>query len=120
MKATQNPEEFWRYAVLFAKVVDGRYSLWESDYGDPGETFLRFFPTVETGWIIESRNGKTSGRTPFSARKYLIRSFANSYANLSAPKRTKSASSRLHRMMPRVSVPTRQGAAWKRPSVRPA
>jgi len=53
MKAATNPEEFWRCAVLFAKIVDGRFDLWEKDCGSPGETFLRFFTTIEDG--VDSR-----------------------------------------------------------------
>jgi hypothetical protein len=53
MKAAASPEEFWRCSVLFAKIVDGRFDLWERDYGSPGEAFLRFFRTIQDG--VDSR-----------------------------------------------------------------
>lgn len=53
MKEATSPEEFWRYAVLFAKIVDGRFDLWHGDYGAPGSVFSRFFTTIEDG--IDSR-----------------------------------------------------------------
>jgi len=53
MKAATNAEEFWQFAVLFAKIVDGRFDLWQNDCGSPGETFMRFFCTIEDG--VDSR-----------------------------------------------------------------
>jgi len=53
MKSAENPEGFWRCAVLFAKIVDGRFDLWEKDCGSSGETFSRFFTTIEDG--VDSR-----------------------------------------------------------------
>lgn len=47
MKATSTPDEFWSYAVLFSKLVDGRYVLWKAEDGTPEEMFERFFATVE-------------------------------------------------------------------------
>jgi hypothetical protein len=49
MKAATSPEGFWRYAVLFAKIVDGRFDLWKGDCGSSGEVFVRFFATIEDG-----------------------------------------------------------------------
>jgi hypothetical protein len=53
MKAATSREEFWRYAVLFVKIVDGRFDLWKGDCGPSGEVFVRFFTTIEDG--LESR-----------------------------------------------------------------
>ena len=53
MKAATNAEEFWQFAVLFAKIVDGRFDLWQNDCGSPGSTFTRFFCTIEDG--VDSR-----------------------------------------------------------------
>lgn len=47
MKAATNPEEFWQYSVLFTKIVDGRLDLWEREPGPAGDTFARFFTTVQ-------------------------------------------------------------------------
>jgi hypothetical protein len=46
MKSARGPDEFWRFSVLFEKVVDGRYALWRGDYGSPAEAFQQFFGTV--------------------------------------------------------------------------
>ncbi len=47
MKSAQIPEEFWRFAVLFAKLVDGRYALWRNEFGAPARPFELFFLTIE-------------------------------------------------------------------------
>jgi hypothetical protein len=47
MKTAANPEEFWQCSVLFTKIVDGRFDLWEADCGSAGDTFARFFATIE-------------------------------------------------------------------------
>ncbi len=38
--------EFWRFSVLFLKIVDGRYDLWASEYVDRNEPMRRFFPNL--------------------------------------------------------------------------
>ena len=48
--------EFWRYSVLLAKIVDGRFSLWEHPSQGATEVFSRFRPTIEAH--IERRIGK--------------------------------------------------------------
>jgi hypothetical protein len=53
MKAATGPEEFWSCAVLFAKIVDGRFDLWNAECGSPGEIFARFMTTIDDG--VESR-----------------------------------------------------------------
>ena len=47
MKSAQSSEEFWRCAVLLAKIADGRYAIWEAGCGTPSEVFTRFLPTIE-------------------------------------------------------------------------
>lgn len=47
MTTTHDPKEFWRNAVLLAKIVDARYALWRGDDTTATQTFRRFFPTVE-------------------------------------------------------------------------
>ena len=46
MKSAREPEEFWRYGVLFTKIVDGRYALWRGDDDAGSGVFQRFFPTI--------------------------------------------------------------------------
>lgn len=53
MKAAARPEEFWSSAVLFAKIVDGRFDLWHTECGPPREAFARFMTTIDDG--AESR-----------------------------------------------------------------
>ncbi|BBC02490.1 hypothetical protein ABIF38_008913 [Bradyrhizobium japonicum] len=47
MKSATSPEEFWSCAVLFAKIVDGRFDLWHAECGSPGEVFARFMTTID-------------------------------------------------------------------------
>jgi len=47
MKTAASPEEFWQSAVLFTKIVDGRFDLWEAHCGSAGDTFSRFFTTIQ-------------------------------------------------------------------------
>lgn len=56
MKAATSLEEFWSCAVLFAKIVDGRFDLWHTGCGSPGEVFARFMTTIDDG--AESRMKK--------------------------------------------------------------
>lgn len=44
-KASDNAE-FWRYSVLFTKIVDGRVDVWEEEYKFPGSPFKLFFPSI--------------------------------------------------------------------------
>ena len=37
---------FWRYSVLFLKVVDGRYDAWFSDFRERNDPMRRFFPNL--------------------------------------------------------------------------
>ena len=37
---------FWRYSVLFLKVVDGRYDAWFSGYRERNDPMRRFFPNL--------------------------------------------------------------------------
>lgn len=39
--------DFWRYAVLFSKIVDGRFTVWRSYYAQKGSPILSFGPTVD-------------------------------------------------------------------------
>ncbi len=53
MCAAQSPVEFWRYSVLFTKVVDARFGLWRSDF-DTSRELIRLFES-SIGPEIERR-----------------------------------------------------------------
>jgi hypothetical protein len=53
MITTERSEEFWRYSILLAKIVDGRYSLWLSEFSPTKTTFANFISTVKA--TIERR-----------------------------------------------------------------
>ena len=41
-------DEFWRFSILFAKIVDGRYEFWRSEYKDRNEPMKLFWPSVRS------------------------------------------------------------------------
>ena len=41
-------DEFWRFSILFAKIVDGRYEFWRSEYEDRNEPMRSFWPRVRS------------------------------------------------------------------------
>ena len=41
-------DEFWRFSILFAKIVDGRYEFWRSEYEDRNEPMRLFWPSVRS------------------------------------------------------------------------
>ena len=47
MCKADGPTEFWRYSVLFTKVVDGRFTIWRSEYERRGEQMDLFAPSIE-------------------------------------------------------------------------
>ena len=47
MCETNNPEDFWRYSILFTKIVDGRFDIWQTDDRECGQPFRMFWPSVE-------------------------------------------------------------------------
>ena len=47
MRETNNPEDFWRYSILFTKIVDGRFDIWQTDDRECGQPFRMFWPSVE-------------------------------------------------------------------------
>lgn len=47
MRETQSSEDFWRYSVLFTKIVDGRYEVWRSGSAGVCEPYRAFWPSVE-------------------------------------------------------------------------
>lgn len=48
MRETEKPEDFWRYSVLFEKIVDGRSDVSQPSGPDHGEPFRMFWPSVES------------------------------------------------------------------------
>lgn len=47
MARTDRPEEFWRSSILFLKIVDARFSVWEREVPRSGEAIERFGPSIE-------------------------------------------------------------------------
>ncbi len=58
MSATDNAQDYWRYATLFHKVVDFRYDLWETGFSRTGKVIQRFEPLLAAD--IERRMEKWS------------------------------------------------------------
>lgn len=46
MYETSSTEEFWAFSILFLKVVDARYELWENDFEDKGRPMEDFGPSL--------------------------------------------------------------------------
>jgi hypothetical protein len=42
MCKTNNNDEFWRYSILFLKIVDGRFEVWHSKYEEKGKSIQSF------------------------------------------------------------------------------
>jgi hypothetical protein len=40
--------DFWCYAVLFSKIVDGRFAVWLSNYAQKGSPINLFGPAVDS------------------------------------------------------------------------
>lgn len=49
MSQTDENTDFWRYAVLFSTIVDGRFDTWCSNYVQKGNPIQSFWPAVESG-----------------------------------------------------------------------
>ena len=47
MCKADRPEEFWRYSVLFTKIVDGRFMTWSSEYERTGEPMALFASSMD-------------------------------------------------------------------------
>jgi hypothetical protein len=47
MCQTDENTDFWRYAVLFSKIVDGRFAVWRSNYEQKGSPIQSFGPAVD-------------------------------------------------------------------------
>ena len=59
LQSATNESDFWRYAVLLAKIVDGRFDLWRSS-GPTTTLFDAFLPTIESQ--LERRIGKWNSK----------------------------------------------------------
>ena len=47
MRKAGDPTEFWRYSVLFTKIVDGRFMIWSSEYERRGEPMALLASSIE-------------------------------------------------------------------------
>ncbi len=50
---TDEKTDFWRYAVLFSKIVDGRFAVWRSNYTQKSGLIKSFGPSVD--WWLKNR-----------------------------------------------------------------
>jgi len=50
MCQTGENKDFWRYAVLFSKIVDGRFAVWRSTYSKKGNPIQSFGSTVNSNF----------------------------------------------------------------------
>ena len=64
------PTEFWRYSILFTKIVDGRFAIWSSEYEKRGRPIALFGPSIheEVDRRIEKWR-KHREKTLFGAKK---------------------------------------------------
>ena len=56
MCKADRPTEFWRYSILFTKIVDGRLATWHSEYTRQGGPMRLFWPSIEGE--VDRRIGK--------------------------------------------------------------
>jgi len=47
MCQTDENKDFWRYAVLFSRIVDGRFAVWRSNFAQKGSPIQSFGPAVD-------------------------------------------------------------------------
>lgn len=47
MASTDDPQDFWRFGVLFAKIADARFEIWQSDVVRAGTALDAFAPAIE-------------------------------------------------------------------------
>ncbi|MHB1324724.1 MAG: hypothetical protein ACYC0L_00710 [Thermoleophilia bacterium] len=48
MCLTDENTDFWRYSVLFSKIVDGRFAVWRSNYTQKGSSIRSFGPSLNS------------------------------------------------------------------------
>jgi len=48
MCQTDENTDFWHYAILFSKIVDGRFAVWRSNYEKKGSPIQSFGPAVDS------------------------------------------------------------------------
>ena len=47
MCEAERSTEFWQYAVLFTKIVDGRFTIWGTKYARQGQPARLFWPSID-------------------------------------------------------------------------
>lgn len=60
MAAVDDPADYWRYSVLFNKIVDGRFELWESEIARTGSAIGPFGSTLMDD--VRRRSGRWVSR----------------------------------------------------------
>jgi len=48
MRETTDAHEFWCYSILFTKIVDGRFDVWETSDTEGHQPFQMFWPSVRS------------------------------------------------------------------------
>ena len=48
MCQTDENTDFWCYAILFSRIVDGRFAVWRSNYAQKGSSIQLFGPSVDS------------------------------------------------------------------------
>jgi hypothetical protein len=56
MCQTDENTDFWRYSVLFLKIVDGRFDVWNENFERKGSSIQAFGPSVNS--LLKNRFGK--------------------------------------------------------------
>ena len=81
-------EDFWRFSVLFIKVVDGRYDYWVREYSDKNEPSSRFLRGVINGikrrtnkWNNARAKNLFGGDIPRGIFSYFVRTFQDEGLN---------------------------------------
>jgi len=60
MREAEQPEDFWRYAALLAKIVDGRIELWEPASGNVGEPYRLFATSIESRLLNRQKKWRSN------------------------------------------------------------
>ena len=70
MCRAEDPTEFWRHSVLFAKIVDGRFAMWGPEYERQSEPIGLFASSIEADVSRRIEKWRLHrSRTLFGAKK---------------------------------------------------
>jgi hypothetical protein len=69
MAKTKSKIDFWRYSVLFLKIVDGRFDVWFNNVGTKGAVFCDFWPTIDESASKRAKAWKSKREKTFCGEK---------------------------------------------------